>query len=343
MYDKPKIGSGQLFALLALSRIMYTMLYRTQNFSSGTPLMLGQVIATAIEILICLPVIIFSLRGISVADAFGTRFSRAVKGIYCIYFTLAFATLLCDFTRFIYSEFPGVASPLLAGAAVAVACSYCAHLGTEGLARAASVVFVIVILLVAAMTLLSDGRPNSLYLQPYTDADGANMIEYIAKELSANRWTVMLAVLSGNISAERKSGLKAGIGYMVFKLVFVECLVYAVTVILWRYVNIPGYPILALGAYAKTDLIRRFDSVNMFVWTLNCALTGGGYILCGTLPFDKKSVIGVGGVGLCLGLGLFGLGVSCDSGVIAWINIAFMVLLGTLLPLVALAESGRGK
>lgn len=343
MSDKPKIGTGQLFALLALSQIMYTMLYRTQTFSSGMPLMLGQLIVTAIEALLCIPVLIFSARGVSVTDALGGKLSCIAKALYSIYFTLAFASLVSDFTGFIYSEFPDVAYFLLAAAVIAIACTYCAYLGIEGLARAASVVFVIVIILVAAMTFLSDGRPNSLYLQPMTNSDSRDMLNYIAKELSVNHPLVMLAVLSGNIRAEKKSGIKAGIGYLLFKLVFTECLIYAVTVILWRYVNIPGYPILALGAYAKTDLIRRFDSINMFVWTLNCALTGGGYIICGTLPFNKKSVIAVGGIGLCLGLGLFCGTVATDSGIIAWVNISLMVLLGTLLPIVALIKHRREK
>lgn len=331
METKAKIGSGQLFAILILSRILYSMLYRTESFSSGTPLLLGQLIATAIEAVICIPALMFSAKGMSIFEACGK--SKIVGTAYGVYFTWIFATTVCDFVRFIHSEFSQVATPIVAAITLGLACIYCACMGIEGLARGAGVLFVCVVLLVCSMTLLSDGSPNVLYLQPYAESDGKTMLDYILEDLSVNRMPVMLVALSGNL---RKSGVKAGVGYLLFKLIFIEGLIYAVTVILWRYVNIPSYPIQALGAYAKTDLVRRFDSLNMFFWTLNCVLTGGTYLRCGSSGSEKRYTVAVGIVGTACGLAKFYGVFRLDESLCMWLNIAAMVILGTLVPLAAL-------
>lgn len=338
MATKPKIGSGQLFALLVLTRLMYTMLYRTESFSSGAPLLLGQLIATAIETVVCIPAFIFSRKGISISEV-AVR-PKTVGIAYSVYFTLIYSFTLCDFVRFLHSEFSKVATPLVAAFALGIACIYCACMGIEGLARGASVTFVCVLLLVGGMIVLSDGTPNTLYLQPYTNADVKTMLDYILEDLSVNRMPVMLVVLSGNL---RKSGIKSGVGYLVFKLTFTCGLIYAVTVILWRYVNIPSYPILALGAYAKTDFIRRFDSLNMFFWTLNCVLTGGVYLHCGANEFSRPYVIAIGIIGTALGLAGFYLSFPTDDTAFRWINIALIALLGVAMPLWGLIHRRRNE
>lgn len=277
MKTKAVISLWQVFVLLMLGRIMYSMLYQAQGFTSGTPMMWGQLFATLIEAVIAIPLLIFLSKGEPLAQSISRNeaVQAVVKGCFAVYFVGLFSMMLCSFAKFMHNQFSVIGSPVTVILILAAASAYCASLGLEGLARAAGIVFWCVMILIVSMALLSEGKPNSLYLQPMTAQDTATMLEYMKESRGSSWWLPMLASLAGEL---KKDSWKAGIGYLVGKLVFVELLILAVTLILWRFINIPGYPILALGAYAKTDFIQRFDAVNMFVWTLNCVIVGGSYL-----------------------------------------------------------------
>ena len=104
-----------------------------------------------------------------------------------------------------------------------------------------------------------------------------------------------------------------------------------------------GYPILALGAYARTDFIRHFDAVNMFVWSLNCVIVGAVYLFItsrGISPKTKPgriaSVVVVSAVAAAGGITSYYLNIDYRSDTAYIIKLLGIVVLGVILPAVCL-------
>ncbi len=338
MRTKSKIiGTGQLFCLLVLSRILYSMLYHTEDFASGTPLMWAQLIATGAELILAIPMLLFITKGREIGEAISDKrwVQMGIRGLYSIYFILLLANMLADFAVFMAQSFDRIGSPWVIALVLSGAVGYISALGIQGIGRAAGVVFWIVLLFVGSMALLSEGEMHLEYLTPMKSDEMPYALAYGLEELSSNWWLPMAVCLAEHIKSD---SWKAGLGYLLFKLAFVEGLIFLVTVILWRYMNVAEYPILALGSYARTDFIQQFDGVNLFVWTLNACVVGGGFCFSAS-KIGRGRLWAYGTAALS-----FGLAVAVLYGVIPFpdtlIRLIGAVALGSILPLVALI-SGR--
>lgn len=287
-----KISNGQFFVLLLLSRIMHLMLYRTDSFSSGTPMMIGLAISTGIEILLGVPVFLFLSRKDDIIKACekNRRLCFAVRALAAVYFTFVAGVVMCSFARFMADEFPSVASAVVIIVMIAVASAYCAKLGIEAIARTGTVVLWAFIILLLLMAVASEGKYDALNLVPLQKSDTKAMVDYIIRDLSSCRWLVLSVALARYL---KFGSQRAVLGYVAAKFVLIEAVLLMITLILWSFVDIPGYPILALGTYAKTDLIHRSDALNMFVWALNCVVVNGMYIHTAADITGKKNLLSV--------------------------------------------------
>lgn len=290
MKTETKISNGQFFVLLLLSRVMHLMLYRTESFSSGTPLMVGLLISTAIEIALGVPIFLFLLRKDEIIKACETnkKLCFVIRAIAALYFIFVFGAVLCSFARFMADEFSSLASPVVIIVLLAAASAYCAKLGIEAIARTGTVVLWAFLILLALMALSSEGTYDMLNLVPLQKSDSKAMIDYIIRDISSCRWLVLSGALAGYL---KYGSQKAVLGYVAAKFVLIEAVLMMITMILWSFVDIPGYPILALGTYAKTEVIKRFDALNMFVWALNCVVVGATYIHVASDITKKKNVL----------------------------------------------------
>ncbi len=328
-----KIGTGQLFCLFALSRVMYSMLYHTREFTSGSPLMWAQLIATLAELILGIPLFVLLTREEDIFVSLPSRpwARNALIGAFALYFVLLLGDMLSDFLGFMAGEFGNISHPLVIAAVLWAVWSYTASLGIQGLARSALPVFILVMGLIAAMAFLTEGEIHLEYLTPMTERDIPTAVAYGIEELSSNWWLPMGVCLSGHI---KNSGRNAGLGYLFFKLVFVEGLIFAVTVILWQYMNVAEYPILALGSYARTDFIQQFDAVNMFFWTLNSVIVGGSFCYCAVGSTEKRWLSYIPSAAATL------TGVAVFYGILPFpeviIRLVGVFALGVILPLAAI-------
>ncbi len=285
-----KISNGQFFVLLLLSRIMHLMLYRTDSFSSGTPMMIGLLISTGIEILLGIPVFIFLMRKDEILESCSKnkKLCFAVRAIIALYFTFVSGAVLCAFARFMADEFPSLSSPVVIIVIIAAASAYCASLGIEAIARTGTVVLWVFLVLLAIMALASEGRYDTLNLVPLQKSETRAVIDYIVRDVSSCRWLVLAVALARYL---KYGSQKAVLGYVAAKIVLIEAVLLMITMILWSFVDVPGYPILALGTYAKTEVIRRFDALNMFVWALNCVVVNATYTHLASDITKKKNLL----------------------------------------------------
>ncbi len=326
-----------MYALLILARIMHTMIYYSGR--PGTEMLLTLLLTTAIEIPASIPLVCYiSDGGADIASEIGgKKGAGAIRLLYAIYFLYIASGTVNNFSKFMSVEFPQIAVVPVVIAVLAISAGYCAWLGIEGLARAAGIVFASIIALVIFMSAVSEGRLDTLNLLPVTANDIPNMLEYAVRDLSSSWWLPMLASLAPYLRGGVKKTVAA---YLVSKLVILEFLLLMLILMLRDFVEFIGYPMLALGAYAKTDFIQHFDAINMLVWTFNCVTVNGVYlfIISKTAGRERKllplavSVLAV----ICGAMFSYYNRVDYNNETAFVIKSLGIVVLGIILPLAAL-------
>lgn len=334
-----KISSGQMYVLLILARIMHTMIFHAKEFKIGTPVMLALVFTTIIESVMSIPLILLLKDGgcdpVSIIAGNG-RLAVFVRFLYSAYFLFISAGTLMYFAQFMKAEFNKTASPTAVIIVLTLAAAYCAYLGIEGTARAGTIVLWAFMVLFVVMAAVSEGEFERLNLLPVTLKDTDKILDYAVRDLSSSWWLPMLA----SMGAYLKNGVGKTVGgYLISKFLILETLMLLVTLVLWNFVGVLGYPMLALGAYAKTVFIQRFDAINMFVWCLNCVIVNGTYLFISAQSFgESRRKIGVAASSAVAAIGavvIFLMNLGLNDGVAFVIKLSGIVLLGVIIPLAA--------
>lgn len=240
------------------------------------------------------------------------------------------------FAEFLEREFSDSVSPVVAIILISAVAAYCAYLGIEGLARAGSVVFWLFVGLFVLMVIVSEGSFNWLNIRPVTSKDVPGMLNYAVESLSSAWWLPMFVILSEHL---KDGAAKTAYGYLALKLIIIETLLLLVTLVLWKYVGILGYPIYALGAYAKSDFIQRFDAINMLIWAINCAIVSAVYVFIAAKPVkDKRWGVLIFAI-LSAGVALyeFKRGLRYNETWFLWFKLVGITVLGVVIPSVSLA------
>ena len=334
-----------MFIILILARIMHTMVFHSAEFSVGSFMLPTLVITTLLEAALSLPALILIDSGSDIVKDISGN-SKAVyvtlRLLYSLYFLYIATGTIKYIAEFMHDEFQRVISPVAVIIILSVAAAYCAHLGIEALARAGTVVFWIFIALFISMAAVSEGTFNASNLTPITGNDFPTMLDYAVRDLSSGWWLPMLVILGGHLNGKKDGAKKAVAGYLFFKLTMLEVLALLVILVLGKFSDILGYPLLALGAYARTVFVRSFDAVNMFVWCMNAALVCGVYLFIATddLKGKKRSFGELAAMIVTATAAIFAYRANLDfNGDIAMvIKTAGILLLGVILPLVLLVK-----
>ncbi len=282
----PKISPTQLLFLMLLARLMHTMIYRFDGFTSGTPIMLGLIAATAIEAVIAFPSVIYYQSGGSSAFSELGSLKKPLGYACSAYFAIIAGGTVALFAEFLTTEFPDSVPPYVAIILLFAAACFCAIPGIEGMARAGSVVFWLFAAFFAIMIAVSEGEFNWLNLRPMRAGDLPELRDYVLGAVSSSWQIPMLVILGEHL---QKGWGKSFYGFLASKTAIIGALLMLITLVLWRYVGVLGYPIYALGAYAKSNFIQRFDAINMLIWALNCAIVTAVYIFICSKPTEKRT------------------------------------------------------
>lgn len=338
-----KISPGQMFILLILARIMHTMVFHSADFSVGTFMLPTLVVTTLLEAALSLPALILIDGGTNIIRELssGKKWLYALlRTLYSLYFLYIATGTIKYIAEFMQDEFARVISPVAVVLILALAAAYCAHLGIEALARAGTVVFWIFIALFISMASVSQGTFHPENLTPITESDFPAILDYAARDLSSSWWLPMLVALGTHLNRSKDGARKAAMGYLGFKLIMLEVLTILIIIVLGKFSDILGYPLLALGAYARTVFIRSFDAVNMFVWCMNAALVCGVYLFIATdgLKGRKRTIGELSAliVTAVAGIVAFNLDLDFNGEVAMVLKTAGILLLGVILPIVLL-------
>ncbi len=339
---RPEISPYQLMILLLTARIMHTMIFRFDGFSSGLPIMLGLIITTAVEGVLCLPAVLYYSRGgRSVTDDLG-RFSKPAKLLYSAYFCVIAGGTAALFAQFLQKEFSDSVSPEAAIILLGLVAAFCASHGIEALARASSVIFWLFAVMFVWMAAVNEGRFDFLNIRPLIGDDVKTMLSYALESLSSAWWIPMLCVLGEHLG---RGAAGAAYGFLALKLLIIETLLVLITLVLWKYIGVLGYPIYALGAYAKSGFIQRFDAINMLVWAINCAAVFGVYVFISSKPMEGKKSAPLLAAAVSTAIALYELhrGLRYNEPWLLWFKGAGIAVLGIAFPLAAMIRKNSRK
>ncbi len=352
------ISCYQLFSLLLLSRLMQTMLYVGERRVSLAQ-MCALLFATLIELAASIPAVMLSKR--SDAGVLKTLFCRTgentpKKGaaellfraaglLYFLFFVYIAAGTLGSFADFMQKQFPDTAPTWLVLVTVTAAGWYCSLMGLEGLSRAGSVLLGGIALLIVLMAAVSEGSFDWLNVVPFSPETLPDFWDYALRDLASSWWLPLTALFYPDVRGglEKTAGL-----YLASKLLLLESLMLVIMLVMSSFVEVLGYPLLTLGAYARTDFIQHFGAINMLFWTANCVVVLSLYILAasraalgGRSTGLKKGAAAA--AALALAAVSYRLGIGYDERFGLYLRTALIAVLGVLLPLLGLIRLYIGR
>lgn len=264
-----KISFGQMMVILFISRIFYSMTFIPFKYNDVTCQVIGFSIATAIECLAVIPLIILYKKhpDKNICQVAYEK-SKFLGILICIAFAFA-AVLVINrlfryFGYFMYLTFPDFLPLWLVIGAVAIVSFYAAFQGIEAIARSAGIAFAFFILsfvIVAAALITKMSFSNVIYTYPKF----SNIWHEIYYELSRFSELLLFPILYPYV--KEKAG-KSIYGAIALKLIFVYLIITVCVLTLGSYLNISKFPFFDLGAYAETFIIERLDAFLLPAWIL---------------------------------------------------------------------------
>ncbi len=272
-----KISGGQLLVLLLCCRIFRLMTFNPFENTSGTVVILSVIISAIVEVIIVIPLIVFSTKcqGKSVGEVAFERskvFGVIISLIYTIFFVMASARVARYFTLFIGEAFPNIKGKGFISALFILLALYGAMLGIEALGRSSVFVFVLFVGMFVLMIATSNEDVDFLNFSMIELYEPNSIFKATVREIGMNSELSMLAVLIPHLKGNFK---KTTYSYICIKVIVVEVILFFCTAILGSYLKITKLPLFAVGAYSKTNIIERFDAIYLVVWTLCGAISLG--------------------------------------------------------------------
>jgi hypothetical protein len=240
--------------------------------------MTAVVISAAIQLLICIPLLIFTKKHplTSITEVAGRKknfIGFLLIAICFIFFLCETADSLLSFQIFLGDRFFKTANPYLWIGIFLILSVYCAVIGIEGIARSSTAVFVILIIMLIIMGVTSarDFDPVNIYVT----APKSTLIFAVIDELAKNGEIVALAFLCKYI----KSNFNRTVyGLLIGKVILTLTVLILIQGVLGDFAMLTDYPFLAVGAYAGVNFLQRADAVYLVVWTMTAVLKTALYI-----------------------------------------------------------------
>ncbi|MDR0992278.1 MAG: GerAB/ArcD/ProY family transporter [Ruminococcus sp.] len=271
---KRKIGWGQVILLLLCCRAFSLMTFvpmLSDSYAVSTQ-MTAVSIVCALQLVLCLPLLILSMRfpeksAAEIAESKNGFFGFLVVAAFLVFFIAEAADSALAFQAFLTDRFFKSVNPYIWLGIFLIICFYCGVLGIEGLARSAAAVFIILAGMIVYMAVTS--RNDFDFVNIYAAGDSGVLFSAVVDELAKNGEIVALAFLCKYVP---KKFYKAVFGLQIGKIIMIETVLLLIQGVLGDFAALTDYPFLAVGAYAGVNLLQRADAAYLVVWTMTAVL-----------------------------------------------------------------------
>lgn len=291
-----KISPSQLIVMLFVTRAFLSTTYGiSQNNLNVVLSMLSVLVSTAIQLVMILPPLIFSVKYpqqdfLQVAFLKSKTLGVILSLIYGGYFLYVSWRNIEIFSYFLKNQFLDfLPTPVLIIALGGVAV-YGAKLGIQCLARTAFVGVFMFIVTFFVIIFSVTGEIDILNIQIATPVSKNTTAAFFSDVFNKIGRSDELVALPFLLCYTKNRKKRATFSYMGIKLAVMEVMIFYSVMVLGEYTSTLSQPFYTLSTYAKTSVIERFDSIYMSVWTLGSVIKSGILIYLGAKCFENVSV-----------------------------------------------------
>lgn len=338
------IAPYQLFGVLFLSRIMSSMLYSPVIQEAVHPLgyVIGCLIGMVIQAAMMIPYLLVVRQNQN--EEFPNTALRttgkaglAVTGLYALFCLVAAAAAMFEIAYFM-ATFTREYDVVFYVVVVAAAAVYMARYGLQTIVR---VGFIMLVLLLIAMTLVAfagAGHMNLYNLEPLSEQYGNEIWTGIKRYLSNNTEVVLLLLLAPYIKTGVKKVTFTFIGATA--IASVAIMLFSSTILGAFYEHL-AFPFYVTNASIELLGMKRLDILQLYLWMIIASVKIALYLFAGVrnieaiLPVQRrKPVFWI--VVLAVFIGTLGIGTSLYRHMLGNIarNLILVILLVFVIPLV---------
>ena len=271
MEKKAIISTSQLFCMLFLSRIAISIMYSglVTNNSNMTDHILSAGLSFLATFLLIIPVYkLFKMDSkFDISDNLINtmgKFGYVLITVYILYYLLVSSYTVANLNNFIINTMnPPIPITTLAITLIIIAC-YGAYKGIEGLARASSIIFLIIVLSSLCIIFSLIPNINIQNFKPFLYNGSESMWEGTVYMLSHNSTIPLMAMLLPFAKGKIKSGIFFwNIG--VYLLISVGIFLMVGT--MGDYLKTQLFPVYSTLSIAKISELQHLDSIYLGLWT----------------------------------------------------------------------------
>ncbi|WMJ23492.1 GerAB/ArcD/ProY family transporter [Paludicola sp. MB14-C6] len=268
--NQTKIGASQAVILLLLCRV-FNILNFIPLFSNKIDMsseLIAIIICTLLNFILVIPAIIL-LKKYNGQNIIDIAFRKNKVLGYSISFLYGFILLfnlietVFGFDFFITAVVYPNASSITIILTFCIACFICAQFGLEGIARTATIVFIIFLSGVIFISITSFKNINLLNLSPSLSNTTKQVIEAMMTVTSKNSEIFILLLLApkikGNIS-------KCFIWYIILTGIISLLFNFLIITVLGKFAYSQTIPYFTLASICETKILQRLDAVHMVIW-----------------------------------------------------------------------------
>lgn len=281
-----KISCPQLVMLLFLSR-MFTVLEETpvlDRMVTGTTLLWSIALGFLMQCVLAIPMLLllYRYRGqniINCAFLVSPAVGRLSAGIFLFYLMIRLAGSFAGFSFFITNITYPESSALPIILVLALVCTICVCYGLQGIARAASIVFVLFLLGAVFLSLAASKNAALLNIHRMPGDDFFSIMEGALNNTAKNAELFLLPLLLPSLVKQEKMK-SCTYWYLLLSFLFIELTQLLILAVLGDFGMAQTFPYYALVSIIDVSIFQRLDSLHVVLWIFvalfHCAL----YMLC---------------------------------------------------------------
>lgn len=278
-----KISTGQVFMLLMVSRA-FNILNYVPMFSSGvelSALLIGNLISVLINIALLIPAM-WLFKKHPNQGLFEIAFEKSrwlgyiAIAVYFVPIVLSVIGTVTGFQFFMTNAVYPLASVVFIVVTICLACFFCAKSGIEGIARAGSIVFFMLLIGIIFITIVSLDSVRLLNIKPLGSNSSSSIYRATVEVISKNTEIYLLILLVPKI---RGSFAKCSVWLMVAIGAFIEVTSFIMIAVLGEFAYTQTFPFYTLASIVETNILQRLDSVHMTLWVFISFIKITAYII----------------------------------------------------------------
>ena len=296
---KIRISGAQATILLLLCRMFYTVFF-SPNYAQDTEvsaILVGDLIAIAVSLLMLVPLLLLFRkqdgRNDLLLECWGM--SKAFGTIVILYYTLLLLMVIVGTAARFQTFMTNVVFPNAAALVILltffIACTYAAVMGLEGVARVASIIFVLFLVSLGMILLFSGDKIQWVNLRPFHEEPISVLWQAVSANISKNMEFVVLILIYPKVKGRF---WKISLSYLAVSGLIIALVGGVTILVLGEFTMKQLFPFYTVASIIENKIIQRMDAIHMSLWVLLSFVRVTVYLLLGSeligrlLPEKKK-------------------------------------------------------